>query len=402
MAKGSNRLSAREVAAAKTPGMLVDGKGLCVVVISATSKTWVYRFQWQKKPAKMGLGSTLTVKLADARAMADRARWLVTMQRNPVDHRHYVVTGEEAPAVEEPPCPTFAEYADAYVDGMTDRDIKTQRIWKRTVKVHAAALRSKRLDEITTDDVVGVIKPLIERLPESGTKAIGHLGKIFDAAKVAGKMPGPNPALWKRHLEHLIRKPKPLTARGHHLALPYAEMPVFMARLRKVGGVGAKALEFNILTAMRTEGVVAARKGEINLERKVWTVPAEVMKMDVDHRVALSEDACKLVRALPNYDDLDAGDYLFPSPFKPGRHIDEMSMTRVLTRMGVKARSTVHGFRSTFRDWVGEETDFREVLAEIALAHKTGTDVERAYKRGDMLEKRFPLMEDWADYCRPA
>jgi len=401
MARGLYRLSARQVATQKHPGMLSDGGGLYLRTRVNTDangddsylKSWVFIFFLPRR-REMGLGSIRAVDLVEARRLADAGRAMVQAKIDPIGERERLEK-RRTEAENQSPVLTFGTYADAYVEKL-GRDPKTLNNWRRTVKVHCAPIRNVPLDQIGTAEIMSVVGPLMKRLPVSGEKALTYIRKILAAARVEGLRKGDNPAAWKDNIDHLILdKAKPLTARGHHKALPYAEMPAFMNGLTERAGTGARALEFLILTVMRTTEVIGAVWSEVDIDARIWKVPAERMKMGRGHRVALSAAAVGSLEALPRG---EANSFIFPGT-RDGLRLDTMSMTAVLRRMGVKDRSTVHGFRSTFRDWVGEETEFDTVLAETALAHRVGTEVEQAYSRGDALEKRFTLMEAWADFC---
>jgi integrase len=394
MVRTQNRLTAMECKNAKSSARLADGGGLYLYVSGKGTKSWVFRFNWHGKRKEMGLGSFLTLGLAEAREAAENARKRVANDENPIAERSKAWAKSRQT---EAQAQSFGEFADGYVERL-GRKRKTVSNWKRTVTVYAAAIRRKRFDEIGSDEIINFIEPLMVRVPVAATKALNYLEKIFDAARVAGLLNGENPARWRGHLEHRIEKRKPLSSRGHHLALPYAELPAFMVKLRQAKGTAARALDLTILTAMRTNEAIGALWEEIDLGAKVWSVPGTRMKAGRAHRVALSADAVALLMKLQRSKLPESSKFIFPGQNK-GNHLGSMAMTRVLKRLGVKDRSTVHGFRSTFRDWIGEKTDFPSELAEIALAHKPASVVEAAYSRGDALEKRFPMMDEWADYC---
>lgn len=390
-----NRLTALQVKNAKKVGRLADGGGLYLCVGSGGAKSWIFMFQWYGKRKEMGLGGTDTVDLIEARSAASDARKLVHNAVNPIDQRKAM---KEEARLKDARAETFGEFADRYIDTLT-RSPKTLANWKRTATIYAKALRPVRIDQITTDDIVAVLTPTLKATPEAGTKAIRHLEHIFNAAKVKKLLQGDNPARWKDHLEHSLEKPSPLSSKGHRPALPYQDITAFMAKLRGHRTTGARALEFTILTVVRTGEAIGTPWKEIDLEKKVWTIPAVRMKQNSRHRVPLSDDAVELLKALPRSKKPTEDDYLFPGG-KKGKHLSVGGMTSVLRNLGVpQGKATVHGFRSTFRDWVGNETDHPSELAEIALAHKSASETEAAYWRGDALDKRMPLMSDWASFC---
>jgi integrase len=259
----------------------------------------------------------------------------------------------------------------------------------------AAPLRSRPIDEIDTAEVLAVLTPLWQTRPETASRLRGRIEAVLDAAKAQGHRSGDNPAAWRGHLSHLLPKRGKLT-RGHHAAMAYRDVPAFIAQLRECNVIAAMALEFCILTATRSGEIYGARWSEIDVEAKVWTLPAARMKAAREHRVPLSARALAILEKLG---DAKTSDYVFPSPHgrKPLSHV---SMAKVMHRLQIDG-VTVHGFRSAFRDWCGETTSFPREVAEAALAHVAGDATERAYRRGDALEKRRKLMDAWAQFCEP-
>ncbi|MHB2168018.1 tyrosine-type recombinase/integrase [Alsobacter sp. R-9] len=406
MAKGINRLSAKAVATAKA-GKHSDGGGLYLIVSETGSRKWVLRYAKGGKPREFGLGSARDVTLADARVKADTARKALANGAEP----------NAAPAVPKA-VPSFGEEADALIASMEPawRNPKHRAQWRVTLgaepytaskvrteaKAHAehvkalTALRAKPVDAIDTADVLAVLKPLWQAAPETASRLRGRIEAVLGAATAKGHRAGANPAQWRNHLDRLLPKRARLT-RGHHAAMPYAEVPAFVARLRGTRGLSALALEFTILTAARSGEVLGARWSEIDLAAKVWTVPAKRMKAGREHRVPLSDRALAILEdAAKLREDDGPGAFVFPGQ-KPGRGLSSMALEMVLRRLDVDC--TVHGFRSAFRDWCGEETSFPRDLAEAALAHTLKDKVEAAYRRGDALEKRRKLMAAWSDHC---
>ena len=266
-----------------------------------------------------------------------------------------------------------------------------------TLQRYCAPLRSRPVDEIDTAAVLEVLKPLWAKVPETASRLRGRIETVLDAARardLIGQHEA-NPARWRGHLDKLLPKRQKLT-RGHHAAMPFAGVPKFLANLRKRDAVAALALEFTILTAARTNETLGARWDEIELKQGIWTVPAARMKGGRAHRVPLSNRALAVLKQL---DAARTGEYVFPGQ-RPGRPLSSMAMEMILRRMKVEG-VTVHGFRSSFRDWHGEVSTFPREIAEAALAHVAGDQTERAYRRGDALEKRRKLMEAWAIYCEP-
>jgi integrase len=290
---------------------------------------------------------------------------------------------------------TFGTIADEYIETMKPkwRGGKTLPRWERFAKVHAKRIRGIPVGKVSTDDVVRVLRPLWHDKPETATKVREGLKLVLDHAKARGLRAGDNPAQWKGHLDQILPAPSKLS-RGHHAAMPYGDMPAFIQKLRAVDGIGARALEFVILTAVRSGEARGAAWLEINLDARVWTIPATRMKGGKDHRVPLSDRAVDIVKAMKAQ---AINDYVFPGRVDR-RPLSDMTLAKAMKTAGADA-FTVHGFRSSFRDWVAEETVFQREVAEAALAHAVGDAVERAYRRGDALAKRRELMDAWAAYC---
>jgi len=241
--------------------------------------------------------------------------------------------------------------------------------------------------------VLLALKPIWSKKAETASRLRGRIERVLDAAKAQGLRSGENPARWRGHLDQLLPKRQQL-ARGHHAAMSYADVPSFMADLQSRQATAALALEFAILTAARSREVLGARWGEFDLERAVWTIPAARMKAGREHRVPLSRRALKIVKAMHQVRD---GDFVFPGQ-KAAMPLSVMALGMVLRRMSIKD-ATVHGFRSAFRDWAAECTNFTNEVCEAALAHVIANKVEAAYRRGDLFDKRRKLMEAWAVFC---
>jgi integrase len=380
------KLTARKVETAKPGGKYGDGGGLQLSVASTGAKKWVLRFVWQGRAREMGLGSYPEVGLAEAREKAIAGRRLARSGVDPIAERK-----------RDWRVPTFGELADEVVaeQGKGFRNEKHKAQWAMTLREYAAPLRSMPIDTITTEDILGVLKPIWSTKAETASRLRGRVERVLNAAKAKGYRSGENPAAWRGHLENLLPKRQKL-ARGHHAAMPYADVPAFVARLRERQATAALMLEFAILTTARSGEVLGARWPEIDFGAKVWTIPPERMKAGREHRVPLSERA---VTVLNKMNEARTGEYAFPGSVC-GRPLSVMAMDMVLRRMGQDV--TVHGFRSSFRDWAGNETHFPRELAEHALAHVIGDKAEQAYRRSDALEKRRALMDAWAAYCDPS
>jgi integrase len=273
------------------------------------------------------------------------------------------------------------------------RNEKHAAQWEMTLRDYAAPLRRLPVDKITTDDVLSVLKPLWNAKPETASRLRGRIERVLDAAKAKGLRSGENPARWRGHLDQLLPKRQRLT-RGHHAAMPYADVPSFMGDLRSRQATSALALEFAILTAARSGEVLGARWDEFDVERAVWIVPAGRMKAGREHRVPLSRRALQIVKELHK---TRTNEFVFPGE-KAGRPLSGMALEMVLRRMRVED-ATVHGFRSSFRDWAAECTSSANEVCEAALAHVIENKAEAAYRRGDLFEKRRRLMDAWALYC---
>jgi integrase len=378
-----SKLKARKVETAK-PGKYSDGGNLYLIVSETGSRKWVLRFTWRGKPKEMGLGGAASVSLADAREKAATARRQIAQGINPIDERKL-----------EGGIPTFGELADDVRQSLSEgfRNEKHKAQWKSTLENYAAPLRARPVDTIGTDDVLAVLKPIWTTKAETASRVRGRIEKVLDAAKAKGFRDSENPARWRGHLDHLLPRPSKL-ARGHHAAMPYEDIATFVAKLRKREASAALALELCILTAARSGEILGMQWSEIDLEKKIWTVPANRMKAAREHRVPLSPRATAILRQL---EKLKAGEFVFPGQAR-NKPLSNMAMEMVLRRMKIE-NATVHGFRSSFRDWAGNVSSFPREVAETALAHVIGDKAEQAYRRSDALEKRRKLMDQWAAYC---
>jgi integrase len=384
------KLTARKVATA-APGIYSDDGGLYLCVSPALARTWVYRFSWRGARPEMGLGSLHSgVGLAEARAERDKYRQILRSGRNPIEARQ-----EERRAAARRP--TFGEIADEVLRTKAHewRNAKHRDQWRWSLTEGSAALRSRPVDEIDTAAVLAVLKPIWIEKPETASRIRGRIEAVLDAAKAQGHRSGENPATWRGHLSHLLPK-RPKLKRGHHAAMAYGDIPALLEKLRADPGITSRALEVCILTAARTGEILGAKWTEIGWQEKVWTIPAPRMKAGREHRVPLSSSVMIVLESLSSSRTCD---FVFPSP-RGSRPLSHIAMAKVLTRLGVVG-PTIHGFRSAFRDWAGNETNFPREVAEAALAHVVGDAAEQAYRRGDALEKRRALMGAWARHCQP-
>jgi len=386
----AGKLSARKVASAG-PGNYPDGGGLYLCVTKSLARTWVFRFTWKGRRPEMGLGSVASgVGLAEARARRDEARRLLRVGLNPREAKRDAARAAAGRR-------TFGEIADALLEAKASewRNAKHREQWRVSLTRDSAPLRPLLIDEVDTEAILAVLKSLWLKTPETASRIRGRVEAVLDAAKAQGYRSGENPARWRGHLAHLLPKRQKLS-RGHHAAMTYSELPVFMSQLRAIDTTAVRALEFAILTAARSGEVYGARWQEIDLSAKVWTLPAERMKAGRAHRIPLNNRACEILEKLAQ---TKIGEFVFPGQ-RAGRPLSHVAMAKVLDRMGLQ-KVTVHGFRSAFRDWAGNETHFPREVAEAALAHVIGDSAEQAYRRSDALEKRRELMQSWAHYCQP-
>jgi integrase len=392
MARSINKLSSRTVETLKAPGRYSDGGNLYLSISDNGGRRWVFMYRFGGKQREMGLGSASRAgtSLARARDLAAEARTALAAGLDPLEAR-------KAARLAERVVPTFGECADAFIESHRSswRNDKHIAQWTMTLTTHCAPIRPGPIDKINTEAVLKVLQPIWERLPETAKRLRGRIEKVLDAASVRGFRTGENPARWRGHLQNLLAKPKTLS-RGHHAALPYEQLPDFMAQLRARHSLAARALEYTILTACRSGEVRGARWEEIDFVKAVWVIPAHRMKVGREHRVPLSAPAVSVLKALT---ETRISDFVFPGTAS-GKPLSGMAMAMQLRRM--KAGDiTVHGFRSTFRDWASETTSFPHEVCEQALAHAIGSKTEAAYRRGDLFEKRRKLMADWANYFEP-
>lgn len=387
-----NRLTDVAVRKAKARGWYADGGGL-YLRIDASARRWVFVFHLGGKRSEMGLGSPADITLAEVRDLRDVYRRQVKTGQNPIHARRQARAVAVAHQAQ-----TFAAWAKEIAPVIAPKAPKARKAWVRSMTDWTGNLKDKPLASITTQDVLAALKPYWQSRPETGARMRMRIEAVLDAAKAKGHIPDPwtNPARWKGHLQHLLeRRAAPVR---HHRAMPYAELPAFMALLRAKEPVSAKALEFTILTAARTSETIYATWAEMDLDAKVWSLPAGRMKMHRPHRVPLSEAALAVLEAVKPPLGQKASEWVFPSLWIRGRPLSTAAMERMLQDLGFKGKATVHGFRSAFSTWAADSTEFDRSLVEAALAHLVGDEVERAYRRTDALAKRRRLMEAWAAF----
>lgn len=378
-------------------GWHADGGNLYLFVRGA-SRTWVFRFTAPDgKRKSMGLGGLDDVTLSEARKHAAEYRNKVKHPTAPTDPLAEKQQARAAKRVAHAKRMTFKECASACIEALRPgwKNHKHASQWENTLETYAYPLLGDLpVSSIDTALVVKSLQPIWLDKNETASRLRGRIESVLAWASAHGFREGENPARWRGHLDKLLAPPSKVQKNEHHAALPFKEIGAFIQLLRTKDGMGARALEFAILTAARSGEVRGAVWTEINLAERVWTIPAERMKAGREHRVPLSSAAISLLEALPRLDD---SPFIFPSS-KPQRPLSDMTLTACLRRME-RTDLTAHGFRSTFRDWCAESTNYPREVAEMALAHTIGNAVEVAYRRGDLFEKRRRLMDDWASYC---
>jgi integrase len=394
MARAIGRLKAVTVAKAKTPGLLADGGGLYLRVGPTGSKSWIFRYRRDGRLHDMGLGPFHTVTLGEARDLALECRKLRLRGVDPIEARR---AGDAQAKITAASAISFRSCAESYIESHKAgwRNEKHAAQWPTTLESYAypifGALPVQAIDVAL---VMRSLEPIWTARPETASRVRGRIESVLDWAKARGYRQGENPARWRGHLENLLPKRSKVSRIKHLMALPYVEIGAFMAALRQQEGVAARALEFAILTAARTGEVIGARWSEINRAERLWIVPGERMKAGKEHRIPLSDAALGVIDALA---ETRQGEFVFAGN-KPRRPLSGGALLVALQRMG-RAELTVHGFRSTFRDWCAERTAFPREVAEMALAHTLGDKVEAAYRRGDLFQKRRQLAEAWAAFC---
>ncbi|SEW32870.1 Phage integrase family protein [Cognatiyoonia koreensis] len=373
-------LSAQKVKAAK-PGRHGDGRGLFLYVKPSGTRSWILRYQVQGRRRDLGLGAYPDVTLAMARERATEARRLIANGEDPIAKKK-----QAKPK-------TFKDAALELIENKRHgwKNAKHAAQWTSTLESYVfPKIGQVQVSKIETADVISTLTPIWSEKPETANRVRQRIEAVIDYASALGIRTGDNPARWRGHLDHLLPKPKKVRAVKHHAALPHADIADFMTELSTRTGIAAQALGFTILTAARSGETRGMIWGEVDLENATWTIPAQRMKAGKEHRVPLSKAAIALLGPRR-----DANALVFESEAKPGKPISDMSMTAVLRRMK-RDNITVHGFRSTFRDWAGETTGFPREVIEAALAHGIKDKAEAAYARSDLFDKRRLLMEAWA------
>jgi integrase len=398
MARAIGRLTALKIDKAKKPGMYADGGGLYLRITPDGARNWVFRYMLDRRPHWMGLGPLALYSLADARARALDARRKRHEGIDPIEARRAERAQQRLDAAK---AITFKQCAESYIASHSAgwRNDKHAAQWNATLSIYAYPIIGPLpVQAIDTGLVLKVLEPIWKAKPETASRLRGRLENILDLAKVRSYRNGENPARWRGHLDKLLPARSKVRAIEHHAALPYVELPAFLASLREQEGIAPRALEFLILTAARTGEVIGVRWNEIDLLDKTWTVPATRMKAHRVHRVPLSGRALDILKDMHGLrigDDPDA--FVFPGR-KPKAPLSNMAFLMLLRRMGHGAL-TAHGFRATFKTWASDRTAAQNEIVEASLAHVIGGKVEQAYQRGDLFEKRRRLMQQWATFC---
>lgn len=384
MTRAIHKLTDRKVRSLSDPARISDGGGLYVRVRNSDSKSWAFVYRSGEKWTEIGLGPYPAVSLQKAREKAAEMRELIAFNKDP--RLALKATSE----------PTFKEVAAQVIASMEGEwsNAKHRYQWEQTLgPTYCAKILGMKVSAIGLDDVLSVLTPVWRTKPETASRVRSRIERVLNFAKTKGWRDGENPAMWRGNLENVLSKRDRKKTIVHLAALPYRDVPAFIDRLNETEGVSAKALQFQILTASRTGEVLGATWPEIDLSAGVWTLPKHRMKARKEHRVPLSKAAIRLLKEMS---EVQTSEYVFAGQ-KPNKPLSDMALTMLMRRMKVDA--VPHGFRSAFRDWCGDETTFPREIAEAALAHNVGNEVEQSYRRGDALEKRRALMESWADYC---
>jgi len=414
----SEKLTALKVERIKEPGMYADGRGLYLQVTvnsrdGEPAKSWIYRYMLRGRAREMGLGPCHTVGLALARDLALRQRQLRLQGVDPIEARR---ADRARGALDAAKAVTFKECAEKYMAAHKAawRNAKHAAQWEATLATYAepliGALSVQAIDtalvmQVLEQEIAGAAgksSPLWTARPETASRLRGRIESVLDWAKVRGYREGENPARWRGHLDKLLPARAKVRKVEHHAAIPHPELPELLTVIRAQEGTAARALEFAVLTAARTSEVIGARWGEVGMADKLWAIPAERMKGGREHRVPLAPRAVEILEEMKVERSALKGQEHPAAFIFSGRRMDEplsnMAFLMLLRRIG-RSDLTVHGFRSTFRDWAAERTNFPSEVAEMALAHTVGDKVESAYRRGDLFERRRRIMAEWAKFC---
>lgn len=387
-------LSALKIKQNLTPGMYADGLGLYLKVGSGNSKHWIFRYRINGKLRDMGLGPLHTVSLAEARDKAEASRAQRLKGLDPLDERS---KDRQTKTIDAAVAVTFEKCAETYIATHRDgwKNSKHADQWTATLKTYVyPVFKDTPVAAIDDTLVLKVLQPIWKEKTETASRVRGRIENILDWARVMKYRTGDNPARWRGHLDHLLPKRSRVAVIVHHAAMRIDETPAFIQTLQREKTIVARAFEFCILTATRTSETMGMRWSEYDEKTQLWTVPAARMKAGRDHRIPLAERAQQILGEMQN---AQIGDFVFPGGLEE-RPFSSMAFLMLLRRLK-RSDITAHGFRSTFRDWAAERTDFPNEVVEMALAHTISNKVEAAYRRGDLFEKRRQLAEAWATFC---
>ncbi|MEQ9491539.1 MAG: tyrosine-type recombinase/integrase [Alphaproteobacteria bacterium] len=393
MSSQINKLSPRDVATKKKPGRYADGGNLYLQISRQGTKAWLFRYMLDGRARQMGLGSVNTRSLAEARSEARRCRQLLLEGIDPIEERKQRLASRRS----KQSLITFEECAEKFIRSQEAgwNNIKHGKQWRSTLENYVYPIFGKKpVQDIETQDILAVLEPIWFEKTETATRVRGRIEAILDSATVQKYRQGENPARWKGHLDKLLPSKSKIQAVTHLNAMPWQDVPPMMKQLGRQEGIAALGLRFLILTATRTGEVLLATWDEIDEAESVWIIPGKRMKAGKEHRIPLSKHAVTILKEARKH---STSDYIFPGQRK-NRPLSNMAFLQLLKRMK-RLDVTVHGFRSSFRDWVAETTPYPNEVAEMALAHAVSSQVEAAYRRGDLLEKRRQMMEDWANFC---
>ena len=397
MLRQIGKLTALAVTRKKKPGHYGDGGGLWLQISRSGTKSWVFRYTLNGKSREMGLGAVHTVSLAEAREAAQDKRKLVHEGTDPIEARN---SHEAQVRLEAAKAVTFDSCAEKYIAAHEAgwRNEKHIAQWRATLKTYAGPVfGSLPVQAVDTGLVMKVLEPIWTEKTETASRIRGRIESVLDWATTRGYRQGENPARWRGHLENLLPRPAKVSSVTHHAALPYAEVRAFMEALKGQEGIAGEALAFLILTATRTSETLGATWDEIDMDKRMWSIPAGRIKARREHRVPLSPPSMRILRKRLKE---RLNNFVFPGG-RPDQPLSNMALLAVLRRMK-RYGITTHGFRSSFRDWCAEQTAYPREVAEMALAHAISDKVEAAYRRGDLFKKRQQLMEEWGRYCGKA
>jgi integrase len=410
----TGKLTDLSVRRSKPGKLLGDGGNLWLQVTGdpgQPARSWLFRYARSGRERYMGLGSYPDVVLAQARELAQDARKLLREGKDPIEEKR---AREARTKLTEARGMTFRECAETYIDAHRAgwKSAKHAAQWCSTLQTYAyPVIGDLPVDRIGVEHLLEILKPIWNTRTETASRLRGRIEKILDWATFKKQRTGENPARWKGHLSNDFQPRRKVARAKHHPALPYRELPAFMHELKTEEGVSARALEFTVLTIARTSETTGARWPEMDLVSKIWTRPPSRMKGDREHRVPLSDRAIAILKDMAA---IRESEFVFPSPLKRGQRLSNMAMLTTIRRMNGDDPQWVdptydpsrpivpHGFRSSFRDWASEQTNFANEVCEMALAHAIKDETEAAYRRGDLLEKRRALMNAWAGFCARA